>query len=65
MFAKPFQDQLVPAQAIESKSIIDAAALTDVCAARAWALSLLDGMSKPDAETMQASRSNPKHVYGY
>ena len=57
MFARSWQDELVHADITKlSKVKISASALTDAAAARAWALSLLDGVVNPDAETMQASR---------
>ena len=47
---------------LPDKTKISANAFTDAAAARAWALSLVDGMTKPDAETMQASRHRFNHI---
>ena len=56
LFARSWQDELVHTDIAKlSKAKISASALTDAAAARAWALSLLDGMVNADAETMQAS----------
>ena len=57
LFARSWQDELVHTDIAKlSKVKISASALTDAAAARAWALSLLDGTVNADAETMQASR---------
>ena len=57
LFARSWQDELAHTDITKlSKTRINASALTDFAAARAWALSLLGGMVDPDAETMQASR---------
>jgi len=57
LFNRPWQDELVHIDIAKlSKAKISGSALTDAAAARAWALSLLDGMVNPDAETTQASR---------
>ena len=56
LFARSWQDELVHTDIAKlSKTKINASALTDFAAARAWALSLREGMIDADAETMQAS----------
>ena len=57
LFARSWQGGLARTDITKlSKTKVNASALTEFAAARAWALSLLDGMIDPDAETMQASR---------